>query len=117
MAAAPARVAAEEINCWQPIGCRGPSELDPVLSDGISRSGDRRSIGVPGYASSGLKPKCCRAIRQASSPGWQARQTSGRTSYTEHSVATPTLPVSAEHRLPSHRMPEKSAAMKAPGMR
>jgi hypothetical protein len=61
--------------------------------------------------------KRLRAIRQASSPGMQALQTSGLTPYTAHDVATPTSPTRAAQRSPLHRIRPRSLSTKARGIR
>ena len=56
-------------------------------------------------------------MRQASSPGRHALQTSGLTAYTTQVVATPTSPTSAEHRSPSQRMRPWSSSTNRRGIR
>ena len=90
-----------------PRGC-APSGISLLCSF-------RRSWGLGGLASH--KPNRSRASRQASSPGSQARQTSGRTSYIAHDVATPTSPNKAAQRSPSHCMRPRRWSAYARGMR
>lgn len=63
------------------------------------------------------RSKRMRAILQASSPGEQAWQTSGRTAYTAHDVDTPTSPTRALQRFPLQRMRPCRSSTKARGIR
>ena len=56
-------------------------------------------------------------MRHASSPGSQARHTSGRMSYIEQDVATPTLPIRAVQRSPMQRIRDVVSVMNSAGIR